>query len=115
MDTHTDQSAAPQSLDSQSTTPATFPNVTPEDIEATEKLIEDLLCRLRNGEEVEFTIPGAPTVRIAPREPKTWVNGREIAHLFQGPPDPDFERDIRMEAFDQTIIDPWERRARRNS
>jgi antitoxin (DNA-binding transcriptional repressor) of toxin-antitoxin stability system len=113
MDTHTDQSAEPKSLDSKSTTPATFPNVTPEDIEATEKLIEDLLCRLRNGEEVEFTIPGAPTVRIAPREPKTWVNGREIAHLFQGPPDPDFERDTNT--FDQTIIDPWERRARRNS
>jgi antitoxin (DNA-binding transcriptional repressor) of toxin-antitoxin stability system len=115
MDTHTDQSAAPKSLDSQSTTPATFPNVTPEDIEATEKLIEDLLCRLRNGEEVEFTIPGAPTVRIAPREPKTWVNGREIAHLFQGPPDPDFARDIRMEAFDHSPRDPWERRDDRDS
>ena len=89
--------------------------MTPDDFEATVKLIEDLLCRLRNGEEVEFTIPGAPTVRIAPREPKTWVNGREIAHLFKGPPDPDFARDIRMEAFDQTIIDPWERCARRNS
>ena len=115
MDSKTEQSAEFKILDSQSTTPATFPTVTPEDIEATAQLIEDLLCRLRNGEEVEFTIPGAPTVRIAPREPKTWVNGREIAHLFQGPPDPDFARDIRMEAFDHSIIDPWERRARRNS
>ena len=113
METHTDQSTEPKSLDSQSTTPATFPRVTPEDIEATEKLIEDLLCRLRNGEEVEFTIPGAPTVRIAAREPKTFVKWSEVAHLFQGPPDPDFERDTN--AFDQTIIDPWERRARRNS
>ena len=113
MDTHTDQSAELKTLDSQSTTPATFPHVTPEDIEATQKLIEDLLCRLRNGEEVEFTIPGAPTVRIAPREPKTWVKWSEVAHLFQGPPDPDFERDTNT--FDQTIIDPWERRARRNS
>lgn len=115
MDSKTDQSAELKILDSQSTTPATFPTVTPEDFDALEKLIEDLLCRLRNGEEVEFTIPGAPTVRIAPREPKTWVKWSEVAHLFQGPPDPDFARDIRMEAFDHSIIDPWERRARRNS
>ena len=62
MDSKTDQSAEPKILDSQSTTPATFPTVTPEDIEATQQLIEDLLCRLRNGEEVEFTIPGAPKI-----------------------------------------------------
>ena len=115
MDSKTEQSAEFKILDSQSTTPATFPNVTPDDFDALEKLIEDLLCRLRNGEEVEFTIPGAPTVRIAPREPKTWVNGREIAHLFQGPPDPDFARDIRMEAFDHSPRDPWERRDNRDS
>jgi hypothetical protein len=43
------------------------------------------------------------------------VKWSEVAHLFPHEPDPEWERDIRTEAFDQTIIDPWERCARRNS
>ena len=115
MDTHTDQSAEPQSLDSQSATPATFPNVTDDELDERERLLEDACRRLENGEEVEIVYPDGRIVRIAPREPKTWVKWSEVAHLFPHEPDPEWERDMEMEAFDHSPRDPWEHRDDRNS
>ena len=115
MDSKTELSTTSNTLDSQSTTPATFPNVTADELEERERLLEDACRRLENGEEVEIVYPDGRIVRIPPREPKTWVKWSEVAHLFPRELDPEWERDMEMEAFDHSPRDPWERRDDRDS
>lgn len=65
----------------------------------------DLVRRAEAGEEVTITVSGRPAARLVPVNPPTWRGYDEIADLFSGPADPDWERD--RELINQELRDPW--------
>lgn len=69
----------------------------------------ELVQRAEAGEEITITVSGRPSVRMVPIKSRQWRSFAEIAHIFKGPPDPDWEAD--RDLIDQTIYDPWEPRS----
>lgn len=67
----------------------------------------DLVRRAEAGEEVTITVSGRPAARLVPVAPPTWRRWEEIADLFTGAADPDWERD--RDLLDQGLRDPWAR------
>lgn len=67
----------------------------------------DLVRRVERGEEIEITVAGRLAARMVPAAPRRWQRWDEIAELFAGRPDPDWERD--RELIDQSVGNPWER------
>jgi prevent-host-death family protein len=67
----------------------------------------DLVRRVEGGEEIEITVSGRPAARLVPPAPRRWQVWRDVAGLFGGPPDPDWERD--RDLIDQSVDDRWER------
>lgn len=67
----------------------------------------ELVRRAERGEEIEITVSGRPAARLVPPTPKQWHRWDDIAHLFTGPADPDWDRD--RDLVDQSVSDPWER------
>ena len=67
----------------------------------------DLVRRAQSGEVVEITVSGRLAARLVPAEPTRWKRWDDIADLFAGPADPDWERD--RDLLDQTPADPWDR------
>lgn len=65
----------------------------------------DLIRRVEAGEELTITVSGRPAARLVPVSPPTWRRWEDIADLFSGPADPDWERD--RELLDQDLRDPW--------
>lgn len=65
----------------------------------------ELIRRVETGEEITITVSGRPTARLVPVERRTWRTYEEIADLFQGPDDPDWESD--RDLIDQSLRDPW--------
>jgi prevent-host-death family protein len=65
----------------------------------------ELVRRAEAGEEVTITIAGRPSVRLVPVVPKTWRSFSEVADLFQGPADTEWETD--RDRIDQGLRDPW--------
>jgi prevent-host-death family protein len=68
----------------------------------------DLVRRVENGEEIEITVSGRPAARLVPAAPKRWQRWDDIADLFAGRPDPDWQRDLDL--VDQSVDNPWEPR-----
>jgi len=68
----------------------------------------ELVRRVENGEEIEITVAGRLAARMVPAVPRRWQRWDDIAELFIGRPDPDWERD--RELTDQSVGNPWERR-----
>jgi prevent-host-death family protein len=68
----------------------------------------ELVRRVENGEEIEITVAGRLAARMVPAAPRRWQRWDDIAELFVGRPDPDWERD--RELIDQSVGNPWERR-----
>ncbi|MHB1501628.1 MAG: type II toxin-antitoxin system Phd/YefM family antitoxin [Candidatus Dormibacteria bacterium] len=66
----------------------------------------ELVRRVEGGEEIDITVAGRLAARMVPAAPKRWQRWDEIADLFTGPPDPDWERD--RELIDQSVANPWE-------
>jgi prevent-host-death family protein len=66
----------------------------------------DLVRQVENGEEIEITVSGRPAARMIPAVPKRWQRWDQVAELFSGRPDPDWQSDV--ERVDQSITNPWE-------
>lgn len=67
----------------------------------------ELVRRVERGEEIDITVAGRLAARIVRAAPKRWQRWDDIADLFDGRPDPDWERD--RDLIDQSVTDPWER------
>jgi prevent-host-death family protein len=66
----------------------------------------DLVRQVENGEEIEITVSGRPAARMIPAAPKRWQRWDQVAELFSGRPDPEWQSDV--ELVDQSITNPWE-------
>jgi len=66
----------------------------------------DLVRQVESGEEIEITVSGRPAARMIPAAPKRWQRWDNIAELFSGRPDPDWQSDV--ELVEQSITNPWE-------
>src|SRR5687768_5055348 len=73
----------------------------------------ELVRRVENGEEIEITVAGRLAARMVPAAPRRWQRWDDIAELFVGRPDPDWDRD--RELIDQSVRNPWERRVESGS
>jgi prevent-host-death family protein len=67
----------------------------------------EIVRRVENGEEIDITVAGRLAARMIPAEPRRWLRWDDIADLFAGRPDPDWERDGQL--IDQSLTNPWER------
>ncbi len=67
----------------------------------------ELVRRVEGGEEIEITVSGRPAARLVPPAPRRWQRWTDVAGLFDGPADADWERDRGL--IDQSVDDPWER------
>ena len=63
----------------------------------------DLVRRVEGGEEIEITV----AARLVPASPSRWQSWAAIADVFDGPPDPDWDRD--RDLIDHSLSNPWER------
>jgi len=66
-----------------------------------------LVRRVERGEEIEITVAGRLAVRMVPAAPRRWRRWADVADLFVGRPDPDWESD--HDRIDQSMANPWER------
>jgi prevent-host-death family protein len=67
----------------------------------------DLVRLVESGEEIDITVAGRLAARMVPAAPRRWQRWDDIADVFAGRPDPDWERDRHL--IDQSVADPWER------
>jgi prevent-host-death family protein len=65
----------------------------------------ELIRRVEAGEEVTITVAGRPSARLVSIAPQTWQTYAEVADLFSGQPDPDWE--TARDQIDQQLRDPW--------
>jgi prevent-host-death family protein len=65
----------------------------------------ELVRRVEAGEEIDITVAGRLAARLVPARPQRWRRWDDIAALFNGPPDPAWERDRAV--VDQSVNDPW--------
>lgn len=65
----------------------------------------ELVRRAQAGEEITITVSGRPSARLGPPEPIQWRRWEDVADLFTGPSDPEWEHDRELVADD--VRDPW--------
>jgi prevent-host-death family protein len=65
----------------------------------------DLVRRVEQGERIDITVSGRLAARLVPATPGRWRPWAEIADLFTGRSDPDWERD--RDLIDPSLADPW--------
>jgi prevent-host-death family protein len=65
----------------------------------------DLVRRVEAGEEITITVSGRPSARLVPARPTPWRSWAELAVLFHGPADAEWERD--RDLLDADVRDPW--------
>lgn len=53
----------------------------------------ELLRTVEAGEEISITVAGRQSARLVAAHPKTWRTWDDVADLFDGPADDDWERD----------------------
>jgi prevent-host-death family protein len=67
----------------------------------------DLVRRVEAGEEIDITVAGRLAARLVPVKPRRWHQWADIAGLFNGPADLDWEHD--RELVEQSLHNPWSR------
>jgi prevent-host-death family protein len=67
-----------------------------------------LVRRVQDGEEIDITVSGRLAARLVPPAPGRWRRWTDIAGLFDGPGDPDWDGD--REQVDHSVDNPWEPR-----
>ncbi len=67
----------------------------------------ELVRRARAGEEFTITVSGRPSARLVPAGPTHWRRWDEIADLFSGPTDPDWQPDRELVGNDPR--NPWDK------
>jgi prevent-host-death family protein len=65
-----------------------------------------IVRRVQDGEEIDITVSGRLAARIVPASPKRWQRWGDVADVFAGRPDPEWERD--RDLIGQSVSDPWE-------
>ena len=70
-----------------------------------ERFVDELVRRAEAGEEITITVSGRPAARLVPIGPARWRTWSEVADLFAGEGDPEWERT--RDLVDDTIRDPW--------
>lgn len=66
----------------------------------------ELVRRAEAGEEITITVSGRPSVRLVPVAPRAWRSYDDVAEVFHGPADPEWDSD--RDLIDQRLRDPWE-------
>ncbi len=66
----------------------------------------ELVRRVEAGEEVTITVAGRPSARLVPVAPRRWRGYAEVAELFSGRADAEWETD--RDRIDQALHDRWE-------
>ena len=61
--------------------------------------------RVEVGEEISITVAGRPSARLVAARRVQWRAWDEVADVFRGPGDPDWERDRNL--VDGEVRDPW--------
>ena len=67
----------------------------------------ELVRRAEAGEIVTVTVSGRPAARLVPAERNRWRRYQDIAEMFAGPADEDWDSDRRL--LDDVPRDPWSR------
>ena len=67
----------------------------------------ELVRRVEQGEEIVVTVAGRPGARLVPAAARVWRQWADVAELFAGPEDHDWEADRGELAHD--LRDPWAR------
>jgi len=65
----------------------------------------DLVRRAEEGEEITITVAGRPAARLVPAARRVWRQWADIADVFAGPADPEWDAD--REAIAHGVRDPW--------
>jgi prevent-host-death family protein len=65
----------------------------------------DLVRRVEAGEEITITVSGRPSARLVPARPTQWRSWSDIAPLFRGRADAEWEQDRAL--LDTDVRDPW--------
>ena len=66
----------------------------------------ELVRRVESGEEITITVAGRASARLVAATPQRWRSFEEVAELFEGPADAEWEAD--RERIDQAVRDPWD-------
>jgi prevent-host-death family protein len=66
----------------------------------------ELVRRVEAGEEITITVAGRPSARLVSVAPRAWRTWNDVAELFAGPTDGDWEHD-REQIDQETTRDPW--------
>ena len=66
----------------------------------------ELVRRVESGEQIDITVAGRLAARLVPVTPKRWQTWDAIVDLFDGPPDPNWQRD--QDLIDQSVTNPWD-------
>lgn len=61
---------------------------------------------MESGEEITITVAGRPSARLVAATPQRWRTFDEVAELFRGAADTEWEAD--RERIDQVVRDPWD-------
>jgi len=77
------------------------------DVSDISKRVDELIGRVQQGEEIEIISSGQLVARLVPADQIRWKTWDEIAHIFDGPADTDWQHDV--DIFDQNPVNPWER------
>lgn len=64
----------------------------------------DLVRRVEAGEEITISVAGRPSARLVPIGPRAWRSYDEVADVFGGAEDPDWESD--RDLIDQQLRNP---------
>ncbi|CAN5143076.1 hypothetical protein BH20ACT3_BH20ACT3_14600 [soil metagenome] len=65
----------------------------------------ELVKRVEAGEEITVTVAGRPSARLVAVTPQSWRRWEEVAELFDGPVDTEWDGD--RDRLDQMLRDPW--------
>jgi prevent-host-death family protein len=72
----------------------------------------ELVRRVEAGEVIEVTVSGRLAARLVPAGPARWRRWDDIADLFAGRDDPDWDNDrdlVDGGVIDDDLENPWER------
>jgi prevent-host-death family protein len=68
-----------------------------------------IVRRVESGESIDVTVSGRLAARIVPVAPPQWQRWQDVADVFVGRPDPEWERDRNL--IDQSPTGLWDKSA----
>jgi prevent-host-death family protein len=70
----------------------------------------EIVRRVEGGEHIDVTVSGRLAARLVPAAPRRWQRWEDVAGLFEGREDTDWDTD--RDLIDQGMANPWDRRQR---